>query len=150
MSCYILRNEYIEDLAESICYALENSSNVACMGLDTYDLYYELNYDCKNKGDWFVTRKIAEKLYKLNEMAYCGRYKDEKPSETMPVFKDGHNLLISDVYRLIHILESYLYQCSEQPAYEQPLYKALSDFLNSLYRKEIRKSEAYKKADLYA
>lgn len=148
MSCYILNNNLIEELAESIRYAVDFPNNAGNIYLNTEALEFEL-MDCK-KGTFHSSKKIAEKLYRFNELAYCGRYRDAKPSDIIPDFKEGRNLLINDRYRLMHILESYIYQVSEEATYSKPLFTALNDFLTSLYRSEIRKTEAYKKADLYA
>lgn len=148
MSCYILRNELIEEMAESIRYAVDFPNNAGSFYLNASALELEL-MDCR-KGAFHSSKKIAEKLYRFNELAYCGRYKDEKPVEIIPDFKEGRNLLLNDRYRLMHILERYIYQVSEESTYKAPLFTALNDFLASLYRSEIRKTEAYKKADLYA
>ena len=147
MSCYILKNELIEELAESIRYALDNPNNTTTMFLHVGALEDEFR-DCFEKRN-YNARLIAEKLYRFNEKAFCGRY-NEKPAEILPEFHEGRNLLINDKYRLMHILECYIYQVSEEATYNKPLFTALNDFLTSLYRSEIRKTEAYKKADLYA
>ena len=140
MSCYILKNELIEELAESIRYALDNPNNTTTMFLHVGALEDEFR-DCFEKRN-YNARLIAEKLYRFNELAYCGRYRDAKPSDIIPDFKEGRNLLICDRYRLMHILERYIYQVSEEATYSEPLFTALNDFLTSLYRSEIRKTEA--------
>lgn len=148
MSCYIVRTDLIEELAESIRFASDNPNNSGCMYLCTRPLQYEFA-DCMNRNG-YSQKLIAEKLYRFNERAFCDRYKDEKPAEIAPDFKPANNPLIFSKYRLMHILEEYMYQVSEDATQNDSLYKALDDFLTSLYKSEIRKTAAYKSADLYA
>ena len=145
MSAYILSNESLTDLAESIRYILDNSNNSNCINLNTKELQKQFT-DCADKVGYYQTGKIARVLYRFNDLAVSSRYNES--TTDMPEFpNDGKNLYILDRYRFIKKLESYLYQCNEQFTSTMPLYKALNNLLYSIYRAEVHKSDNYKNCE---
>lgn len=71
MSSYILSIESITDIAESIRYILDNSSNSNCISLNTKELKNQFR-NCDGKSGFYQTRKIARVLYRFNDLA--GKY----------------------------------------------------------------------------
>lgn len=145
MSAYVLSNESLIDLAESIRYILDNSNNSNCISLNTKELKNQFR-NCDGKSGFYQTRKIARVLYRFNELAVSSRY-GESTTEIPDFPNDGKNLYMLDRYRFIKKLECYLYQCDERATYTMPLYKALNDLLYSIYRAEIHKSDNYKNCE---
>lgn len=145
MSSYILSIESITDIAESIRYILDNSSNSNCISLNTKGLKNQFR-NCVGKSGFYQTRKIARVLYRFNVLVVSSRY-DESTTEIPDFSNDGKNLYMLDRYRFIKKLECYLYQCDEQATYTTALYKALNDLLYSIYRAEIHKSDNYKNVE---
>lgn len=145
MSSYILSIESITDIAESIRYILDNSSNSNCISLNTKELKNQFR-NCDGKSEFYQTRKIARVLYRFNDLAVSSRY-DESTTEIPDFPNDGKNLYMLNKYRFIKELECYLYQCNEQTTRTMALYKALNDLLHSIYRAEIHKSDNYKNVE---
>nr|DAW76155.1 MAG TPA: hypothetical protein [Bacteriophage sp.] len=145
MSSYILSIESITDIAESIRYILDNSSNSNCISLNTKELKNQFR-NCDGKSGFYQTRKIARVLYRFNDLAVSSRY-NESTTEIPDFSNDGKNLYMLDRYRFIKKLECYLYQCDEQATCATALYKALNDLLYSVYRAEIHKSDNYKNVE---
>lgn len=73
MSSYILSIESITDIAESIRYILDNSSNSNCISLNTKGLKNQFR-NCDGKSGFYQTRKIARVLYRFNDLAVSSRY----------------------------------------------------------------------------
>lgn len=114
MSSYILSIESITDIAESIRYILDNSSNSNCISLNTKELKNQFR-NCDGKSGFYQTRKIARVLYRFNDLAVSSRY-DESATEIPDFPNDGKNLYMLDRYRFIKKLECYLYQCDDVTA----------------------------------
>ncbi len=143
MSCYILDAEKMAGLAEYIA-ALAN------MGLDYFGYYIPDSLaralsDCRDRSGFMNAEKVYLRLFDLNATAYAGRYKDETKPEPEPrpapypqIYKAREQEYIEDLneyyfkieqwhYDLLKLTQIYIYQCSESPAYNEPLYKALEE-----------------------
>lgn len=99
MSAYVLSNESLTDLAESIRYILDNSNNSNCISLNTKELKNQFR-NCDGKSGFYQTRKIARILYRFNDLAVSSRY-DESATEIPDFPNDGKNLYMLDRYRFI-------------------------------------------------
>lgn len=146
MSSFIVENQTIADLAETIAYTLNFSNNGFNIYLDKRELSVAL-MNCK-KGSYYNEKKIADELYKMNDSAVSGRY-NLNSTEIPDNFGKGENLILNNKFKLIKKLECYMYQCSEDATIETALYKALDKYLNSLYRTMIQQTPQYKECDVW-
>lgn len=96
--------------------------------------------DCRDDSGVYRSSKIYESLRKLNEMAYCERYKSEKYLPDMdiyvnpdvdiwelPVVKDNSYLAQPWHYRLLKCLQFLEYQLLEDAIADDPRTNALQE-----------------------
>ena len=146
MSSFVLKIESIETIAECIAYSLNTSERMPAIHFSFAPLSEALK-DCRDRYGFYTMPRIAHKLYCLNLAATNSRYLQQFYS--VPVFKKtGKNLLITgETIALIKLIECYLYQCAEDATYNSDLYKAIDEYLNSLYRYVVHKQPEYDAAN---
>lgn len=99
----------------------------------------------KNPNDKKVlkigAKKLANTLKQLNHDVYYWRYENESKQPCQPCVcsrKAVNDISIDQLVTNLHCLH---YQLSEQPMMNNPIYKALSNILDTLDRVENLKSE---------
>ncbi|MBQ7726278.1 MAG: hypothetical protein IJT66_03950, partial [Clostridia bacterium] len=103
--------------------------------------------DCRDRKGIYTIPRNAHNLNGLNLAATNTRYLQQ--IDSVPEFKKaGKNLLITgEIIALIKLIECYLYQCAEDATYNSGLYKAIDEYLNSLYRYVVHKQPEYDTAN---
>ena len=89
-------------------------------------------------------KKLANTFKQLNHDVYYWRYQDEKKEDCLPCVcskKAVDNISVDQVITNLHCL---YYQLSEQPMINNPIYKALSNIIDTLNRTETLKLENLK------
>jgi len=101
----------------------------------------------KYNGDYHVYGDAYEALYSLNALALAGRYGDDY-NEIMNK-KGSVPYTDSSFVQKYKSLQSFIYQCNEDPAYRTSLFKYLSDVMKNFKDSVgdfIEKTSEYDKA----
>lgn len=163
MSCIQLSKKHIAAVAHGLAFILNGAGGMCHLAASSElpELYDALSA-CRYPHDFFVDdRKVYAVLYKLNEAAYEGRYNVEpgSPDEfpAMPQifprllhllpWDNGRYNVDSDFYAFTKLLDSYIYQCSEDATRNNPVLKALSGTSRALYAFIAQNAAEYNNAE---
>ena len=86
-------------------------------------------------------KKLANTLKQLNHDVYYWRYENESKQPCQPCVCSRKAVNDISIDQLVTNLHCLFYQLSEQPMMNNPIYKALSNILDTLDRVENLKSE---------
>lgn len=144
MSCYVLNEVKIFNLANFISFCFNSSFNgFNYLGFEVNTRYKYIFNDCMNDGYGpYSPALIANKLYKLNEVAYNLRYKNNEPAAGLDIsdldisdftihkprkFSNGYDIAQVWHFELLKIIQSYIYQVSEDLTRDNDIVKFLKD-----------------------
>ena len=161
MSCYVLNEVKIFNLANFIGLCFNNSFNgFNYLGFEVNTRYKYIFNDCMNDGFGpYSPALIANKLYILNEVAYNSRYKDNEPADGLNisdldisdfiihkprVFSNGYDIAQAWHFELLKIIQSYIYQVSEDLTREDDIVNFLKDLEYTLLCFIVASDDRYK------
>lgn len=126
MSCFIVSPENIRAQAEFMACIL-NDGFTSRYRLGASEALVEALEGCKEGMKWSA-HKIYRKLYIMNLQAYNARYHEDV--KTFDRYKKTSPP--GDLLQLHKYMRCYLYQCSEEPVYRTPLFKAVTETMQDL------------------
>lgn len=164
MSCILLTPNHINAIACGIVDAInaKQSFNYQLLNEEIKARLYQHLTDCRlSNGIYLDKQLVYEKLAEINIAAYNYRYKEDIMFEELPEPKpqnqnhllkplklqEGHFILEKSCYEWAKLLDSYLYQCSEDIAYNYPIIQDLKKLRDDYYRWLVTNTEEYEQAD---
>lgn len=141
MSCMMTDTKELTVLAAYVTEILEGADKMGTIEgvkrINPPEALGKVLAECRiEKGMWDVER-VYERLYRLNEAAYCGHY-GEKKAKVIPkripnleVPTDDETMKVWAT-KLWNLLRFYNYQCAEDANYGSELCKALGELQNTL------------------
>ena len=163
MSSIVLSTKHIAAVSNGLTRLLNHSC-----GIDTLtaapDLYKALS-NCSDRYGFFDESKIYNELYRLNLVAYNGRYKMDTDSVFVPDFPQDfprligplewsnagsnayHWILSADYFAFSKVLSAFIYQCEEDVTRNTNLLKALQNTLDEFNKFLVDNTAAYVNAD---
>lgn len=142
MSCFILSNEKLSILAKSIHTVITGGGDYC--GFEGSKNAPRLLIKCKEEYDGTGEVELFHVLADLNGAAYYSRYKESAepgyfvfdqnaPEYVTPIkYKDGAYIITPEHYKLLKLLNCYLYQVSERATYKSEIKEILEDIRDSL------------------
>lgn len=161
MSCMQLSTRHIAAVSDGLEFLL-NAAPGTMPSLGPSPELFRALQSCKESGGYcYDNRKIYAVLYKLNEAAYEGRYQmeqdsaDEVPAmpQTFPhllhllPWDSKHFTIDRDFYAFTKLLDSTIYQCSEDVNRDSEVLAALSAISRALYSFIVHNSADYSSAE---
>jgi len=157
MSCFIMETKAIAALAVAIEKLINMGFNY--FGFSVPDSLYKALYECAQvyPHGFFSKKEIFSALYILNCRAYNTKYKVEEEAELIPepdfsgcditerLQYNGHYIVKEWHYRLMKLLDCFLYQVSEDATYNDPLTIGLQDLSRTLCGFIVRNNDMYDK-----
>ena len=108
-------------------------------------VYNDIEIDEHKEEDF---KRLAKKLFKLNQFALFERYPQEKKKPTdyikIPPFKWKDNTI--NEYQFLMSVSCLIYQCSEGKAINKKLYKLLKLLEHAILKHIVCRQEEYNKA----
>ena len=137
MSCFIMKNESLAALADTLEYIGNFGFNR--FGFEFPASLHKALSDCRDRHNSYVSRLIFQRLYSLNCAAYAGRYTDTAADilPDMPrvsaiteprQYANYHETLLPWHYKFCKLLDCLIYQITEDATINDPLRLALVDF----------------------
>ena len=162
MSCNVMSEVKIFQLSNFIGFCFNSSFNgYNYLGFKVNTRYKYVFNDCKNTGCGpYSPALIANKLYKLNEVAYNSRYKDNEPAAGLDVsdldisdftihkprkFSNGYDIAQAWHFELLKIIQCYIYQVSEDLTRDDDIVNFLKDLEYTLLCFIVTSDDRYKK-----
>ena len=144
MSAWVLEKESLENLAESIAYAVNRGGFWYAQDIK------EAFADCKDFWCDLSAEKLAAALYEMNVSAVNQRYNENSPTDDITFSGNGKNYLLNatlqSLCQFAKSLRCFLYQCTEGDVPERESFKALDVFSNELFECIVHKLPAYDEA----
>lgn len=151
MSCFIMSNESLSILANSLEHILNSGFNR--FGFEAPEsLAIELS-DCCDKYGFYSAGLIYRRLYALNLSAYNGRYKKRYPLDEIPEMTtkniitdrkyNKHEIIQPWHYQLCKLVECFIYQTCEDATRADELHTALTQFSHILSAFIVHNSNEY-------
>ena len=153
MSCFIMKNESLAALANTLEYI--GNSGFNRFGFEFPASLHKALSDCRDHHHYiYVSRLIFQRLYSLNCAAYAGRYTDTAadilpdmprvPAITEPrQYANYHETLLPWHYKFCKLLDCLIYQITEDATINDPLRLALVDFSVSYKSFLVRNTAEY-------
>lgn len=157
MSCMMSSPRQLSALATAAENLLNMGYNFA--GYYAPGALFEALNDCADPQRFFDEKLIYERLHRLNATAYNGRYNrnpadpaDDLPADFPEVprfvervaWADGRWEVQPGHYKLLKLLDFFIYQVCEDATQNDPLTKALEEWAHRLQAFIIQNSPAYK------
>lgn len=150
MSCFVLSDRVHAAIADTL-------DHINMGGFNNYGFTVP-DYIAKLLNHEDGARRLYGELYRLNVRAYCDRYNDTKTEPNfvpdMPEppkiiqystreYRNGVCVIQQWHYKLLKLLDCYLYQCSEGDVPQKALFIALDEFRDTLRYFIINNNENY-------
>lgn len=162
MSCMMLSVEYIAEAANRIKVLLnQNIMNRFgfCVGRSVHEAFA----DCQNNYGFYQADLIFIKLYRLNQKAYAGRYKEEytpetfSPEQLQEIFSqvqlvpelqytNYHAVIRPFDFQTLKMWERLHYQLLEDATEKDPATIALGEIINDMCRWIAHSFDEYENA----
>ena len=143
MSCMIQLPENTAAIADFVAGLLNMGSAYEYFGFEAPEGMGLCLHDCRKAGR-YEEALIYNALASLNLAAYLGRYPEEddysiadyKPSRIHKrVDYTGGEFVVDEWhYKILKMIQFFNYQCFEDATHEHPLFKAMQELENVLYR----------------
>lgn len=163
MSCIQLSTQHTAAVAHGLAFLLNGAGGMDLLSCDvitpqTCRAFKSCMYPYDSLFD---DRRIYAVLYRLNESAYEDRYQIQ-PDEldgapAMPqnfpyllhtlIWDNGHYTIDRDFYAFAKLLDSFIYQCSEDVNRDSEVLAALSAISRALYAFIVHNSADYAAAE---
>lgn len=162
MSCILLTSNHINAIACSIVDAINAKQlfNYQLLNGKIKASLYQHLIDCGLNNSIYLDKQLVyKKLAEINITAYNYRYNEEITFEELPEpqnqnhlskplkLQDSHFILEKSCYEWAKLLDSYLYQCSEDVTYNNPIIQDLEKLRNDYYSWLVTNTEEYEQAD---
>lgn len=143
MSCMMMESTPLSAIADYIAYLLSYDYSYKGMEAPT-EIAHVLYEDCYDRTfmEW-KPEKIYEKLYRLNQRAYCGRYEmpvdlSIPPYEPTDICKrcewNGHTFVVEEWhYQMASRIACFNYQCEEDSTRLDELHLEMFELQNCLF-----------------
>lgn len=156
MSCFILSNEKLSILARAVRTVITGGVNYC--GFEGSKNATRLIGICKDEYDDTSEAALFNVLADLNEAAYYSRYREyaepeyflfntTAPEYVTPIkYKNGAYIITPEHYKLLKLLNCYIYQVSERDTDKSEVKAILEDIRDSLGDMILYNSPEYIKA----